>query len=193
MTLFDPTLPPAQYLAHADLIHDEAAVRLAIAELAAALKLTLHDSQPLVLCVMGGAVVLAGQLLPLLDFPLEFDYVQASRYHNQTQGQTLLWKVLPSHHVKDRIVVLIDDILDEGHTLAAIREKCLEQGASRVVIAVLAEKLLGHEKPIRADHVGLQVPNRYVFGCGMDVYGWWRNLPAIYALPEEVSPTAVSD
>ena len=82
-------------------------------------------------------------------------------------------------------VVLLDDILDEGHTLAAVRQQCLEQGAARVVIVVLAEKALGHSKPITADYTGLEVPNRYVFGCGMDVNGWWRNLPAIYALRED--------
>jgi len=79
-------------------------------------------------------------------------------------------------------VLVLDDILDEGHTLAAIKEQCLQLGAKTVVIAVLVEKVLNKTKPIKADYVGLQVPDRYVFGCGMDVYGWWRNLPAIYAL-----------
>ena len=138
----------------------------------------------MVLCVMGGAVVFSGRLLPQLNFPLEFDYVQASRYHNQTQGQQLAWKVMPGNNVLGRTVLLLDDILDEGHTLAAIREKCLSQGAERVVIAVLVEKDLSRQKPVQADFVGLKVPDRYVFGCGMDVYGWWRNLPAIYALKE---------
>ncbi len=89
---------------------------------------------------------------------------------------------MPSDNVKGRTVLVLDDILDEGHTLAAIREKCLTLGATRVVVAVLVEKTLDKSKPVKADYVGLQVPDRYVFGCGMDVYGWWRNLPAIYAL-----------
>ena len=79
-------------------------------------------------------------------------------------------------------VLLLDDILDEGHTLAAVSKKCLEAGAARILIAVLTEKDTGKAKPIRADFVGLTVPNRYVFGCGMDVYGWWRNLLSIHAL-----------
>lgn len=186
MTIFDPNLPPAQYLANSELVYDAQTVTESIRRLASQISVEMRGSNPLVLCVMGGAVVFAGQLLPLLDFPLEFDYVQATRYHNQTQGQELIWKVLPSHHVEGRTVLLLDDILDEGHTLAAIREKCLEQGALRIVIAVLSEKELGHAKPITADFVGLKLPNRYVFGCGMDVYGWWRNLPAIYALKENV-------
>lgn len=145
----------------------------------------LNDEKPLVLCVMGGGVVFTGQLLPQLLFPLEFGYVQASRYHNRTHGdEQLVWKVKPGEEVRDRTILVLDDILDEGVTLAEIKAQCLALGAKRVVVAVLVEKLLDPNKlkPIKADFVGLQVPNQYVFGCGMDAYGWWRNLPAIYAL-----------
>lgn len=173
---------PAEFLKNADLLVSTDEVNAAIAQLAEQISADIGNDKPLVLCVMGGSVVFTGQLLPQLNFPLEFDYVQASRYHNQTEGQHLVWKVMPGENVSGRTVLILDDILDEGHTLAAIREKCLELGALRVVIAVLAEKLLDRQKPIRADFVGLQLPDRYVFGCGMDVYGWWRNLPAIYAL-----------
>ena len=172
---------PEALLAQSDLIYSEQEVQAAIDRLAAQLCADLGHSNPLVLCVMGGAVVFAGQLLPRLGFPLMFDYVHASRYHG-THGLDLVWKVKPDDNVRDRTVVLLDDILDEGHTLAAVRQQCLEQGASRVVVVVLAEKMLGHAKPVTADYTGLEVPNRYVFGCGMDVDGWWRNLPAIYAL-----------
>lgn len=173
---------PAEFLSNADLIVSADEVSAAIVQLAQAISADIGNEEPLVLCVMGGGVAFTGQLLPLLTFPLEFDYVQASRYHNQTEGQNLVWKVMPGENVAGRTVLILDDILDQGHTLAAIREKCLELGAARVVIAVLAEKLLDRQKPVSADYVGLQLPDRYVFGCGMDVYGWWRNLPAIYAL-----------
>jgi len=173
---------PKQYLEQAEIIHSVQAVDAAISQLAIRISASLSESNPLVLCVMGGAVVFAGHLLPKLNFPLAFDYVQVSRYHDQTQGQQLVWKVMPKDNVRGRTVLVLDDILDEGHTLAAIKHECLEQGAESVVIAVLAEKELGHAKPVAADFVGLKVPNRYVFGCGMDIYGWWRNLPAIYAL-----------
>lgn len=174
--------PPQEYLDNADLLLSESQVRESIAGMANRITADLGDSLPLVLCVMGGGVVFTGQLLPQLGFPLEFDYVQASRYHNKTEGQQLVWKVMPGENVRGRTVLVLDDILDEGHTLAAIREKCLALGAKRVVIAVLVEKTLTKNKPVKADYVGLQVPDLYVFGCGMDVYGWWRNLPAIYAL-----------
>lgn len=174
---------PRQLLDQSEVLFSEADVAAAIQQLAAEVSNVLADSEPLVLCVMSGATVFAGQLLPLLGFPLEFDYVQASRYHNRTTGgDDVVWKMSPGENVRGRTLLLLDDILDEGHTLAAVRKKCLEAGAARVLIAVLTEKETGHEKPVRADFVGLAVPNRYVFGCGMDVYGWWRNLPAIHAL-----------
>ena len=176
---------PQQLIENSELVYDAEQVNSAIIKLAEEITLGFKDTKPLVMCVMGGAVVFSGQLLPKLNFPLEFDYVQASRYHNQTAGQQLVWKVEPKENVRGRTVLLLDDILDEGHTLVAIKQKCLEQGAARVVIAVLVEKALGHAKPISADFVGLTVPNAYVFGCGMDAYGWWRNLPAIYALKPE--------
>lgn len=178
----DNMTKPELLLEDAELVFSEKAVNNAIEILATDITGKLADARPLVMCVMGGAVVFSGQLLPKLNFPLEFDYVQASRYHNQTSGQQLVWKVEPTKNVFGRTVLLLDDILDEGHTLAAIKEKCLAQGAKEVIIAVLVEKELNKTKPIDADFVGLTVPDRYVFGCGMDVYGWWRNLPAIYAL-----------
>lgn len=173
---------PNVILGQAELIHDEHTVSQALARVANEITLALADESPVVLCVMGGGVVFAGQLLPRLTFPLEFDYVQASRYHNRTDGDALQWKVKPSSIVRDRTVLVLDDILDEGITLAAIKTECLALGAKQVLVAVLVEKALNREKPIHADYIGLEVPNRYVFGCGMDVYGWWRNLPAIYAL-----------
>lgn len=175
-------MTPQHIMAQSELIHSAEAVAQATDQLAHQITEALGDDTPLVMCVMGGAVVFSGQLLPKLNFPLEFDYVQASRYNNETSGRELVWKVEPRENVRGRTVLLLDDILDEGHTLVAIRDKCLEQGAAKVVIAVLIEKRLGHDKPIHADFVGLTVPDRYVFGCGMDAYGWWRNLPAIYAL-----------
>jgi hypoxanthine phosphoribosyltransferase len=177
-------MTPHQFLEQSELIHSAEAISAAVEQLAQQITAQLHDTYPLVMSVMGGAVVFSGQLLPRLGFPVEFDYVQASRYHNQTEGHNLVWKVQPGNNVQGRTVLVLDDILDEGHTLAAIKQKCLEQGARRVVIAVLADKRLDHEKPIYADFVGLTVPDRYVFGYGMDVYGWWRNLPAIYALKD---------
>jgi hypoxanthine phosphoribosyltransferase len=173
---------PLQYLQQADLIHSEQAVSQAISAIAEQLNRDYATQSPIVLCVMGGAVFFTGQLLPKLQFPLEFDYVQATRYHDGTEAKTLKWVVMPKENINGRSVLILDDILDEGITLQAIVEQCRLLGANEIKTAVLVEKNLDESKPIQANYVGLTVPNRYVFGCGMDVYGWWRNMPAIYAL-----------
>ncbi len=169
-------------LAEAELIHSAQAVSLAIDRLAGEITARLREADPLVLTVMGGAVVFAGQLLPKLAFPLACDYVHATRYGNATAGGEMEWVADARTPVRDRTVLLLDDILDEGITLAAIKGRLLDQGAGECLVAVLSEKELGRDKPIQADFVGLRLPNRYVFGCGMDVRGAWRNLPAIHAL-----------
>lgn len=175
-------LSPQTLLERSTVIHSAEAVATAIAQMAADVTALLTDDSPVVICVMGGGVVFTGQLLTQLNFPLELDYVHASRYENQTIGKALVWKALPKLDLTGRTVLLLDDILDEGITLKEIQDKCYALGAAKVLTAVLIEKKLDHPKPITADFIGLEVPNEYVFGCGMDVYGWWRNLPAIYAL-----------
>jgi len=171
-------------LDHAECIASEDEVQAVLDRLAGEIGRGLADAFPLVLAVMGGAVVFAGQLLPRLRFPLEFDYLHVTRYRGKTEGGEVEWRVLPGQNVVGRNVLVLDDILDEGETLAAIRDKLVGMGAAHVWSAVLTNKDNGLAKPIRADFVGLDVPNRYVFGCGMDAYGLWRNLPAIYALKD---------
>lgn len=167
----------------ADVVCPEKEIQGALARMAGEITAALSDANPLVLPVMGGAVVFTGYLLPLLKFPLEFDYLHVTRYRGSTRGgNEVQWKVQPQSQVKGRTVLVLDDILDEGNTLAAIRERLLGEGAARFFSAVLADKAIGRPKPIRADFVGIQVPDRYVFGFGMDVNEYWRNLPAIYAL-----------
>lgn len=165
-----------------DILFTAEEVDAAVGRMAADITAKLGDSYPLILSVMGGAVVFTGQLLPRLVFPLDFDYVHVSRYGDKTHGGELVWRQAPKEDVRDRVVLVLDDILDEGHTMAAIRDKVLEMGAKSFHSAVFANKLIGKEKPIAADFVGIDVPDRYVFGYGMDVRGLWRNLPAIHAL-----------
>ncbi len=171
-------------LQDAELIRTADEVQAAVRRVAHAINTTLADQQPLVLSVMGGAVVFTGQLLPMLDFPLDFDYLHVSRYGNEKRGGTLHWKVAPRENVRGKVVLVVDDILDEGETLHAIKQRVMELGATRFYSAVFADKEIGKAKPIRADFVGMDLPNRFVFGYGMDIHGAWRNLPAIYAVKE---------
>jgi hypoxanthine phosphoribosyltransferase len=158
-------------------------VEAAVERLASEIRSRLSGAYPLVLAVMGGAVVFAGQILPRLRFPLDFDYIHASRYGTATRGTQIEWRVTPPPAtVKGRDVLVLDDILDGGETMAAIRKRLLELGAQSFHCAVLVEKILKIEKPIKADFIGLQIADRFVFGCGMDAKGFWRNLPEIRAM-----------
>ena len=160
-------------------------VRAAVERMARDISERLKDEYPVLLAVMGGAAVFTGQLLPLLHFPLEFGAIEVTRYNNDIQGRDISWRLAPRDNVRDRVVLVVDDILDEGITLAAIHQTLLGMGAVKVYSAVFADKDIGREKPVKADFVGVTVPNRYVFGFGMDAYGLWRNLPAIYALKDK--------
>jgi hypoxanthine phosphoribosyltransferase len=137
---------------------------------------------PLVLGVMGGAVVFTGHLLPQLSFPLEFDYIHVTRYGDLDRGGEVVWKVIPRQDVKGRTIIIVDDILDEGETLAHVKQRLLDMGAAEVILAVFADKELGKVKPVYADIVGLTVPNQFVVGFGMDAHGYWRNLPGLWVI-----------
>ena len=171
-------------LDEAELLCDAGCVQREVARMAREITTLLEREFPVVLSVMGGAAVFTGQLLPQLGFPLEFGAIEVTRYNNDIEGREITWRLPPRDNVRDRVVLVVDDILDEGITLAAIRKRLLEMGARKVYAAVFADKDLGRDKPVAADFVGVKVPNRYVFGFGMDAYGLWRNLPAIYALKD---------
>ena len=147
---------------------------------------SLAGSNPLVLPMMNGGLFFAGQLLPLLDFPLQCDYIHVTRYHETTSGSDLHWERTPSQPLAGRTVVLLDDILDEGITLESVSAYCKEQGAKKVVSAVLTRKERDG-KPLasfKPDWWGLSLPDRYCFGCGLDYKGYWRNAAGLFALPD---------
>ena len=172
-------------LNEADLLFSAEQVKSAVEKMAREITTAMQDEFPIVLSVMGGAAVFTGQLLPQLTFPLEFGAIEVTRYNNDIQGRDIAWRLAPRDNVRGRTVLVVDDILDEGITLAAIRNKLTDMGARKFYSAVFADKDLKREKPVTADFVGVTVPNRYVFGYGMDAYGLWRNLPAIYALKDK--------
>jgi hypoxanthine phosphoribosyltransferase len=177
-----PTL--AQALKDADLIHDRATLDAAIARIGSEITRDFAGQQPAYLTVLNGGVVFAGLLALEIGVDLEFDAVHLTRYRG-TSGGELVWLKQPRVDLRGRSVLLIDDILDEGHTLAALKHHCEAAGASRVAVVVLCRK--AHDRLVagmRADYVGVEVPDRYVFGFGMDFHEQGRNLPAIYALKE---------
>ena len=178
-----PSLSDA--LANADLLVDRPAIEAMITRMGAEIDAALQGERALFLTVMNGALMFAGQLALAIRTDLEFDYVHATRYRGATTGHDLHWLREPVVPMTGRTVLLVDDILDEGHTLKAVRDDCLRRGARRVLIASLCTKK--HDRlveGIASDFNGVELPDRYVFGYGMDFHEQGRNLPGIYALRE---------
>lgn len=167
----------------AELLHGPDDIATALDRMAAMITAELGDSLPVALCNLTGAIVPAGHLLTRLDFPLEIDHLQVTRYHGNTTGDERIdWLSKPRIRLAGRTVLVIDDILDEGHTLGAVIDYCHEEGAERVYCAVLVKKRHDRGLPLQADCIGLEVDDRYVFGFGMDYKGYFRNLGGIYTL-----------
>ena len=172
------------------LVFNNTEINRALDKLADKLNQQLKNEIPVVLCVMQGGLVFSGQLIPKLRCMLEVDYIHATRYNNQTSGSELLWKAYPDTALKDRTVLIMDDILDEGMTLQAIIQYCKAQGATKVVSAVLLRK--NHDRCVDhncettlTDNIALTIEDEYVFGFGMDYKGRYRQLDAIYSLKEK--------
>ncbi len=170
---------PKDLIARSSVVVSAAEIDAAISRVAAGITERLGQSKPVVVTIMQGGLFFAGQLLPRLAFPLELDYVHATRYGARTRGGELEWIAGPHRDVAGRSMLLVDDILDQGRTLAAIRDEFLRRGATEVLIAALAVKQLPEPAAVQADFEGVRVPDAFVFGCGMDVAGLWRNLPEI--------------
>ncbi|MFC0269361.1 hypoxanthine-guanine phosphoribosyltransferase [Kushneria aurantia] len=170
-------------MADADCLFELPAVERALDDMATRVSADLSERLPVFYCVMNGGLITTGHLLTRLGFPLKVDYLHATRYRSELRGGELFWRVSPEVPMSGRHVVIVDDILDEGTTLAAIIDYCRRAGAASVSSAVLVEKQ--HQRKavpgLRADYCGLEVEDRYVFGFGMDYKGYWRNAPGIFA------------
>jgi hypoxanthine phosphoribosyltransferase len=171
----------------ADVLYTQEQVDTALDVMAHDIAVELSDKNPILISVMNGGLMVTAQLALRLKFPLQMDYLHATRYRGQTHGRDEVhWLSRPQSNLKDRHVLIIDDILDEGHTLVAIQNDCLKAGPASVRTAVLLKK--DHERCHQeacADFIGLHVTDRYVFGSGMDYKDYLRNLPGIYAVKEQ--------
>ena len=173
-----------QVMQEADPLYSSEDIQHAMDNMAEGITRDLSDANPIVFAVMNGALVLTGQLVTRLNFPLELSYLHATRYRNQTTGSDLDWRAFPAQDVSNRSVLILEDIYDEGGTLAAIVDHCYEAGAKEVRIAVLVNK--DHDRKVRPEmtvhYEGMKCVDRYIFGFGMDYKGYWRNAPGIYAV-----------
>ena len=178
--------------AGARVVVSETEIEAALARLAREITARLGERRPIVMTVLHGGLIVAGHLLVRLPFPLDCDCVHVGRYGEATAGGALRWIAGPTTDVAGRSVLLVDDILDEGVTLASIRQRLLGLGAREVLVAAFALKDLPGPRGLEPDFVGVRVPNEFVCGFGMDADGGWRNLPAICVLPQhQAQPPAV--
>ncbi len=168
----------------AELLVSEQRMQTIYARLASEITESLAGKDPLVLCVMTGAVFAVGHLLPRLDFALRLDYLHATRYRGETRGGELHWPHRPTERIRGEHILVVDDVLDEGITLETVVAACREDGALSVHSAVLVEKELDRSVDVQADFVGIRLPNRYLYGCGLDYKGYFRNAPGIYAVAD---------
>lgn len=173
-----------EVLKKADCCYTKAQIETAIDQMASAITADLGGKNPLLLCVMTGGLIITGDLLLRLDFPLQYDYIHATRYAGKTRGSTLNWVSKPHTSLRDRHVLIVDDILDEGITLKELVDYCKQEGAASTRTAVLVNKDHERKSISTADYEGLTVEDRYVFGYGMDYKGFLRNVPGIYAVKE---------
>lgn len=170
-------LPPSH------LLYDREHINDAMDDMVEALNVRCGKGEWVILCVMNGGLIFTSEIMLRLGFPVRLEFVRVSRYRDTTAGGDLAWHAVPETDLRDKQVLLLDDIFDEGTTLAAIADYCHGQSASDVVTAVLVEKL--HDRKgtdFRPDLIGLTCPDAYVFGFGMDYHGLWRNLPEIRQL-----------
>jgi hypoxanthine phosphoribosyltransferase len=167
----------------AECLFDEPEVERAIDQLSIRLTLALAEVHPVVVCVLNGGLPLTAELMLRFHFPLELTYVHATRYRDALRGAQIEWRAVPDMPLEGRHVLVVDDVLDEGHTLAAVVERLTALGARSVRTAVLVDKVIGRPRPVAVDDAALSCPDRFLFGHGMDYRGHWRNLGGIYALP----------
>ncbi|OGT58719.1 MAG: hypoxanthine-guanine phosphoribosyltransferase [Gammaproteobacteria bacterium RIFCSPHIGHO2_12_FULL_43_28] len=146
----------------------------------------LKDKNPLILCVMTGALIFTGHLATRLHFPLAMDYIHVTRYRGSIRGGDLHWLVEPRQSLEGRTVLVLDDIIDGGLTLAAIVDYCKQSGAKEIYSAVLVSKKRDREPGVdfEPDFVGVTAEDKYLFGFGLDYEEYLRNVPGIYAVLE---------
>ena len=170
-------------LEDAELLYTESEINKVIDDISVAITNKLKKTNPIIMPVMIGGLIMAGQLIPKLNFPLQIDYAHATRYGGGVQGGKLTWLKKPDKSLIGRTILLVDDILDEGITLSEIIKYCYSNGAKNVLTAVLVQKVLAKKKfNQNIDFFGVSVPDVYVFGYGMDYYEYHRNTAGIYAV-----------
>ena len=171
---------------HAQCLASVDEIEVAFDRMAVAITEKLSQANPLLLAIMTGGIVPLAMLLPRLGFPLQVDYTHLTRYGMRTTGGELRWVKRPPEDVQGRTVLLVDDLLDHGITLAAVVDECRRLGAAEVMTAVLVTKTIEQRAGLtHTDFSGMSLPDEYLFGYGMDYKTYLRNAPGIFAVTTE--------
>lgn len=176
----------SKVLKKAECLYTEKEIDHAVDKLAKEITEKVADKNPIILCVLKGAIVPTGMLLPKLNFPLVLDYIHGSRY-KKDKGYELKIYAKPQTDLKGRVVLILDDIIDKGVTMQCLVDYCEKQGAKEIYTAALVDKNTERDAKglLKADFVGLQIPDKFIIGAGLDYEGYFRNMPGIYLMPED--------
>lgn len=171
-------------LENAECLYSFTELNEALDRMSAEITQKLQDKNPIILCVMTGALISTGHILTRLHFPLELDYIHVTRYRGTNRGGDLHWLVEPRKSLENRTVLVIDDIMDGGLTLAAIIDYCRQANCKDVYTGVMVSKKREREPSVNfePDFVGVETEDKYLFGFGLDYEEYLRNVPGIYAV-----------
>jgi len=169
------------------ILFDEATIHGRLDELAAQISQDYRDRELTVIAVLNGSVILMADLLRRIPLPLKLDCLSVASYHGgaKTSGE-LVFRQVALPDVAGRHVLILDDILDSGVTLATIREKLETASPKSVSICVLLEKTKHRLRSVEADYVGFQIADEFVVGYGLDYMEQYRNLPCIGVLRKDL-------
>ncbi|WP_373841999.1 hypoxanthine phosphoribosyltransferase [Limosilactobacillus sp.] len=146
-----------------------------------------RDKRPLVVSVLTGAVLFTVDMLEKMDIMAQLDFIDVSTYFGGTQstGNLKLIHDLNSD-VRGRDVLIMEDIVDSGHTLKFLIDLLKKRGAKSIKTASMMDKPEGRKYDVKVDYYGVQVPNEFLVGYGLDYKGFYRNLPYIGILKPAV-------
>ncbi|GAX88645.1 hypoxanthine phosphoribosyltransferase [Effusibacillus lacus] len=175
---------------HNDIKHilfTEEQIQNRIGELGARIAQDYADKNPLVICVLKGAVLFMSDLVKRIEVPLEMDFMAISSYGVSTKssGVVRILKDLETG-VEGRHVLIVEDIVDTGLTLSYLRDSLLRRDAASVRIVTLFNKPSGRKIEITPDYSGFEVPDEFIVGYGLDYAEKYRNLPYVGVLKPEI-------
>jgi hypoxanthine phosphoribosyltransferase len=169
------------------ILFDEPTILRRLDEIAAQISKDYANKELTVIAVLNGSLVFMADLMRRIQLPLRLDCLSVASYHGraQTSGE-VIFKQIALPDVQDRHILILDDILDSGHTLAAIREKLVTARPRSIKVCVLLSKKKARERKVDADYIGFEIKDEFVAGYGLDYDERYRNLPCIGVLRKEL-------